>query len=374
MNRLVLIGNGFDLAHGMKTSYHDFILNYLKEAFRGVFKGNNYEDNLIKVYYDRAGWKLIMNGNEVDSWTLQNFIDHFEPENRRENRVVLQSKSILIQYLFDHCKQYDWVDIENVFYLLLCKFASKNQLNEIMRLNQDLEFLKELLKEYLVKVENDFVKNDSEKFRRKDFVEQITSISTLSVQERKYLGIEELNNRPESILFLNFNYTDTIHEYFERIREKINNCYVINIHGKLNESNNPIIFGYGDESETNFSLLEKYDECLTYVKTYWYSRTNNYRKFLDFVNSGNFDVFVLGHSCGLSDKTLLSEVFNNKNCRKIRLLTYVKDRNKDVTIDNTDYISKTYQIGRVFQNKEEMRDKLIPFMPSDVIAIKSLKN
>ena len=52
----------------------------------------------------------------------------------------------------------------------------------------------------------------------------------------------------------------------------------------------------------------------------------------------------------------------------------MKDRNKDVTIDNTDYISKTYQIGRVFQNKEEMRDKLIPFMPSDVIAIKSLKN
>lgn len=25
MNRLVLIGNGFDLAHGLKTSYADFI-------------------------------------------------------------------------------------------------------------------------------------------------------------------------------------------------------------------------------------------------------------------------------------------------------------------------------------------------------------
>ena len=25
MNRLVLIGNGFDLAHGLKTSYKDFI-------------------------------------------------------------------------------------------------------------------------------------------------------------------------------------------------------------------------------------------------------------------------------------------------------------------------------------------------------------
>ena len=28
MNRLVLIGNGFDLAHGLKTSYKDFICWY----------------------------------------------------------------------------------------------------------------------------------------------------------------------------------------------------------------------------------------------------------------------------------------------------------------------------------------------------------
>ena len=25
MNRLVIIGNGFDLAHGLKTSYNDFL-------------------------------------------------------------------------------------------------------------------------------------------------------------------------------------------------------------------------------------------------------------------------------------------------------------------------------------------------------------
>jgi hypothetical protein len=32
MNRIVLIGNGFDLAHGLKTSYKDFIDDYW-EAF-----------------------------------------------------------------------------------------------------------------------------------------------------------------------------------------------------------------------------------------------------------------------------------------------------------------------------------------------------
>ncbi|WP_394341236.1 AbiH family protein [Pedobacter namyangjuensis] len=33
LNRLVLIGNGFDLAHGLKTAYTDFLLCYLKRSF-----------------------------------------------------------------------------------------------------------------------------------------------------------------------------------------------------------------------------------------------------------------------------------------------------------------------------------------------------
>ncbi|WP_366941017.1 AbiH family protein [uncultured Chitinophaga sp.] len=33
MNRIVLIGNGFDLAHGMPTRYNDFLLWYIKFAF-----------------------------------------------------------------------------------------------------------------------------------------------------------------------------------------------------------------------------------------------------------------------------------------------------------------------------------------------------
>lgn len=30
MNRIILVGNGFDLAHGLKTKYEDFVLWYLK--------------------------------------------------------------------------------------------------------------------------------------------------------------------------------------------------------------------------------------------------------------------------------------------------------------------------------------------------------
>jgi hypothetical protein len=44
MNRLIIIGNGFDLAHGIKTSYHDFLLDYLKKGCLEAI------DNDIKQY------------------------------------------------------------------------------------------------------------------------------------------------------------------------------------------------------------------------------------------------------------------------------------------------------------------------------------
>jgi hypothetical protein len=40
MNRLVIIGNGFDLAHKMKTSYKDFILDFLKEGLQKLTEEN----------------------------------------------------------------------------------------------------------------------------------------------------------------------------------------------------------------------------------------------------------------------------------------------------------------------------------------------
>lgn len=45
INRIILVGNGFDLAHGLATKYEDFINWYLDEWFKQVKKqsrGNKY--------------------------------------------------------------------------------------------------------------------------------------------------------------------------------------------------------------------------------------------------------------------------------------------------------------------------------------------
>lgn len=46
MNRIILIGNGFDLAHGLKTKYNDFIDNYW-DIKTELFKENYNEGKLI---------------------------------------------------------------------------------------------------------------------------------------------------------------------------------------------------------------------------------------------------------------------------------------------------------------------------------------
>jgi hypothetical protein len=47
MNRKVIIGNGFDLAQGLKTSYEDLLLDFLKREFQNGFKNSSYNGNTL---------------------------------------------------------------------------------------------------------------------------------------------------------------------------------------------------------------------------------------------------------------------------------------------------------------------------------------
>ena len=67
MNKLFIIGNGFDLAHGLKTSYSDFILWYLKKAVNDLQAKEVYKDELMLVKLKR---KDLFNSVE----TIQDFI------------------------------------------------------------------------------------------------------------------------------------------------------------------------------------------------------------------------------------------------------------------------------------------------------------
>ena len=155
---------------------------------------------------------------------------------------------------------------------------------------------------------------------------------------------------PDNIMFLNFNYTSTLHCYLKAT----NIFYENHIHGDI-EDPHSIIFGHGDELDENFSKLKNIDnyECLRNIKTFRYLESSHYKKALSFIESAPFQVFIIGHSCGSSDRTLLNTIFEHRNCISIKPYYYIKT-------DNTDNYTELIQnISRNFTDMKLMRDRVV---------------
>lgn len=169
---------------------------------------------------------------------------------------------------------------------------------------------------------------------------------------REKLKEENLNINP--IHVLNFNYTNTFELYGRSSGMDINY-----IHGKLNDPNNPIIFGYGDETDEYYKKIEDIgnNSYLKHFKSFGYFKTENYQKLLRFIELGKFDVVILGHSCGLSDRVMLKTIFEHQNCEEIQIFYYKWGKE---SWDN-DFEEKTMEISRHFSDKAQMRKKVRPF-------------
>ena len=82
-------------------------------------------------------------------------------------------------------------------------------------------------------------------------------------------------------------------------------------------------------------------------------RTDNYKKLLRFIEADIFQVFIMGHSCGNSDRTMLNTIFEHDNCGSIKVFYYKPSEDSD------DYIEKIQNISRSFSSKIKMRDRIV---------------
>jgi hypothetical protein len=161
--------------------------------------------------------------------------------------------------------------------------------------------------------------------------------------------------------FLNFNYTETL-----TAKAYATDDEVIHIHGRAADiKNNPIIFGYGDESDPTYQAIEDSGEnvFLKHIKSFGCFNTGNYHKLLSFIDSAEFSVYIVGHSCGLSDRVLLNEIFEHQNCKKIEICYYVKPDGRDNFKEITQEISRHFRP----QNKNLMRRKVMGKNPENII-------
>mgnify|MGYP006198908227 FL=1 len=66
----------------------------------------------------------------------------------------------------------------------------------------------------------------------------------------------------------------------------------------------------------------------------------------------------MGHSCGLSDRTLLNTIFEHNNCRSIKVY-YYQWVDKDTKVLKDNYTEITQNISRHFNKKKLMREKIV---------------
>ena len=400
MNRIIIVGNGFDLAHNLKTKYENFINWYWEKTLKCLQNSAAIvsDDGLCYIklepgrYHMYHYFKKTIFLNEICNYIVSLKCNY--------NYVEKVDVSPFLVRISQSIETKGWVDIEADYYAMLVECKGKK--DELEKLNKGFVVIQNLLVEYLTEIEEKeifkkmLIKKVREKmlspfsakemsieakdkwfaflenrFKGDDFINRVKLYVSSNVTRKvskvreflsayreqvRYLGIESVVDilpemlYPDRIMLLNFNYTKTADLYLP----KSGRFLVNHIHGELSKPES-VIFGYGDESDDEYKKLQKINdnEYLRHIKTNRYLETPNYRDLLSFIDSAPFQVCIMGHSCGLSDKTLLKTLFEHRNCVSIKPYYYLNEQGKD------NYLDIVQNISRNFTNPQLMRDRVV---------------
>ena len=380
MNRLVIIGNGFDMAHGLKTSYKDFI-NWYWDQRVDAFAGN-----IKKVSEDCLCKLSIKDNNDISCWNVYKcYFSNCDINGNRKLsgysvvREIQSNKDLfkveyspLLERIMKSFEDKKWVDIENDYYQLLkncienadCGYTAE-------QLNEQLDYLKDRLVEYLRTLPKSNTLSRIEYAIKEDIhivdlsrkgktlaktIDDSIKIDFNRFDEGRYES-ERINGLPpEHTMLLCFNYTDTAWMY-----ELLGGTILYYIHGYLGHPEH-IIFGYGDELDKDYpTIRDKNDnELLKNVKSVKYLETSNYSRMLDFIMAAPFQVLIMGHSCGNSDRTLLNTIFEHENCVSIKPYYHQKADGSDNFLEIVQNISRNFTDMGLYRDRVVDKERCLP--------------
>ncbi|WP_053071153.1 AbiH family protein [Clostridium botulinum] len=334
---ILVIGNGFDLAHGLPTTYMDFLifLDLMKYKYKHQY------DSCFKNNYS----------NKVQ--VISDYIDQYLNNDSKRDEIInelkdLSSNNFWIEYFFsnDIVKEYKdkgWIDFE----LEISKFIQtmsrlKKESNKYNK--EDLSELKPLdyvtndVNEILIKLyEDNFITLTVYKFedtitRLEDDLNDL--IRCLEIYLTCIVEKIQINIKPRSMQFtcdkvLSFNYTNTYKRMYDDDERNIEYNY---IHGKADinrdSSINNMVLGIDEFlNETERNIDVDFIRFKKYFQRVHKETGSKYRKWLRreiFNDNHSINIKIFGHSLDVTDKDIIKELIENEFTR---VTIYYYDKN-----------------------------------------------
>lgn len=357
---LLIIGNGFDLAHGLPTRYIDFLdfmnkiklnSNY-KSALKkfNEYKNNILPDNMIDDYTSNAREELMKNYDFLKTQSNNNiwisyFIKTINKDTKNKGWIDFETEiSKVIQsfeyvffiekykrekgYKIDNCQLSDvFFDNERKLINTFKETTAKNFWNNInqakgvngfySKLYSNEDFYKNH-KGYIDKLIDD-LKNLTRclEIYLHDIIGNITIEASDTI---KHMNIDHV---------LSFNYTNTFEKIYDDGIRNIEYCY---IHGKANmENTDNMVLGIDDylegsdiDKKTDFIEFKKYYQRIFNNNSvdyqYWIEESNKSKAYI--VPDVCSNIYVYGHSLDVTDKDILEPILMME---KVKINIYYYD-------------------------------------------------
>ena len=310
MARLIIIGNGYDLAHLIgRTSYEKFS-EWLCDNYDLKIEGGNEIDFTLSLStYDGKFLKQFGNNEEYNKHIIE--ID--------DGRKRIFS-AMLVNMIADLGDQ-NWSDFEND----LGNLPWKKYINEA---NEHYE-------NYYatgspVPYGTDLITSASGTILEL-FAEWVKTIKVENI--KRYMIDEKIGTIKNNDFFLIFNYTNTIEKVFS-INCKENLCY---IHGSV-LNNDEIIVGHGESNKSKPTNLDTEDDYILEAEAVLYKNTEKiiekHNIFFETIKKNfssdiNNEIYVYGWNGRGIDEDYLDEIISIvKNC-KSECKLYINDYNGD---------------------------------------------
>lgn len=359
-HKVLIIGNGFDLYHGLPTKYTDFLFfaknwKLFYESYDATKteaemfqiplsdKGKLVEESL-KAFANYGGYVReeieYFNANIYDNpW-----IRYFEQSKTLKEGWVDFEEEILealqkIEYFFEKYRPNRpandpaIMDLKNSCIFDAVKIFGKNASGFNERLVTGVVSERDISSDVLIEQKGIVIK------AMKDGMEILNQCLRIYLAEFvSRIKISQYSDQVKAIgpcNVINFNYTYTYQTVYDQREGGQNHA----IHGELKENN--LVLGIADEAFSNtkdYIYFTKYFQRLQKKTGSYYGEWLNYKRTA--LEDLPIEVHVVGHSLGKSDKEILSMIFKSSNVGKIFIYYHSQSSYEGLIMNMVDLLGR----------------------------------